>query len=83
MENNMSKFGTIEVHVYDHFTVEQLTHFANVHGITFAQAESLAKEMVYRKVYSKLRSKTVEAKAERKAYNKKRNELAKGLRSLR
>jgi hypothetical protein len=79
----MSKFGTINVKVSDHFTSDQLADFATLHHITYEQATSLAKEMLYRKAYNCLRNKTPEVKAVRKAYNQKRHELSKALRTLR
>jgi hypothetical protein len=79
----MSKFGTINVDVYEHFTSDQLASFAELHGITYEQATSLAKEMLYRKAYNGLRNKTPEVRAKRKEYNQKRHELSKSLRALR
>lgn len=77
----MSKYGTIEVNVYNYFTSEQLNDFATVNHITYEQAESLAKEIVYRKKYNQLRNAAPEVKAVRKQYNAKRNALRKALNS--
>jgi hypothetical protein len=76
---SMSKFGKIDVNVYAFYTVEQLTAFADRVGITFEQAESLAKEKVYRHTYNKLRNKEPEAKQVRHEYNRKRQQLQKML----
>ena len=77
----MSKYGEIEVNVSEYFTSDQLQAFADANGITYEKAESLAKEMVYRKLYAKLRNKSVEVKAKRKEYNQKRHELIKQLKA--
>jgi hypothetical protein len=75
----MSKYGTIEVNIYDVYTKDQLEAFAKKNKITYEAAESVAKEILYRKAYAKLRNKDEEVKAERKAYNNKRNALRKML----
>jgi hypothetical protein len=77
----MSKYGTINVNVYDYYSSEQLQMFADTNKITYEQAESLAREIIYRKKYMKLRNQSAEVKAERKMYNKKRNALRKALNS--
>jgi CRISPR/Cas system CMR-associated protein Cmr3 (group 5 of RAMP superfamily) len=76
----MSKYGKVEVKVYSVYSVEQLQKFADKVGITLAQAESIAKERLYRAAYNKLRNKDPKVKGSRKEYNKKRQELSKQLR---
>lgn len=78
----MSKYGEIKVDVKKHFTSEQLNAFAEANGLSYDEAESLAKEMIYRKIYNKARNKDPEVRAKRKAYNQKRHLLAKALRGI-
>lgn len=73
----MSKYGTIKVDVSKHYTSDQLDKFATDNGISYDEAESLAKELIYRRMYNKLRSKDPQVVAKRKAYNKKRMALRK------
>lgn len=79
-EKSMSKYGEINVDLSKHFTTKQLQAFADANGISYDEAESLAKELVYRKIYAKLRNKDPQVKAKRKAYNQKRTALLKMLR---
>lgn len=75
----MSKYGSVNVNVYDHFTSDQLQARAQQMGITYEQCVSLAHEFLYRKEYMRLRNRAPEVKATRKAYNKQRAELMKQL----
>jgi hypothetical protein len=76
----MSKVGTIEVDVYAVYEAEQIATFAAKANISIKQAESIARERLYRKEYNRKRNQLPEVKAVRKQYNQKRNALAKLLR---
>jgi lipid-binding SYLF domain-containing protein len=82
--NTMSnRFGVeIKVDVYAVYEQETLKKFAKKAGITLGQAESLAKNTLYRKAYAKLRNQLPEVKEKRKEENRKRNQLAKQLNQL-
>ena len=73
----MSKYGDIAVNVYDVYKKENLLKFAKQAGITLQQAESLARERIYRAKYAKMRNKDPQVRAKRKEYNQKRYELRK------
>jgi hypothetical protein len=77
--NDMSKYGVIDVNVTKHYTSDKLQAFADRHSITYEKAESLAREMIYRKVYQSLRNKDPKVKEQRRRMNRSRRELAKQL----
>jgi hypothetical protein len=69
------KVGSIEVNVYEHYSLEALENFALTNGITLSRAESLAREQLYRAEYARRASKLPSAIAARKTASKKRSEL--------
>jgi hypothetical protein len=79
----MTKVGSIEINVYDHFNPVQMQEFATRQGITLHQAESLAREMLYRREYNRRRSALPAVKASRKVYNNKRREQLRELKNVR
>jgi hypothetical protein len=72
----MSKYGKINVNVSTFFTSNQINDFAEKAGISYDKAESIAKNVVYRKLYQKARNADPKVKAKRRVENKKRNALA-------
>jgi hypothetical protein len=64
------------VNLSQYFTSNQIKEFAEKTGITYDKAESIAKNVIYRKLYQKARNTDPKVKAVRKAQNRKRAALA-------
>jgi hypothetical protein len=73
----MSKYGNVNVNISTYFTSNQIDEFAKNNGLTYDQAESIARNIVYRKEYQKLRNMDPKVQAKRKRANKVRYELSK------
>jgi hypothetical protein len=78
-ETIMSKVGTIVVDVYSVYDEKSLKAFAKKAGVTTKQAESIARERLYRMEYNRRRNLLPEVKEERRVYHARRRELAKML----